>query len=444
MLASMAHPTAEGQQMRATREEIFAALDVARGETFKLYDWLRDPRDARQRANPNFRPLLWHLGHIGAFEEWWLLIRLGGATPLNPRYQVIFDPLKTPREDSDGLPPREELEAYLAGVRREVERIYLKDNRPSSDPLLKDDYIFHLVLEHEYQHQETLSYLLQMLPPDRKQRPDGNHPPVPSPAITRGEMVKVSGGNFLLGASGAPFVYDNEEPLHEVEVPDFRLDRYLTTNAEYAEFVAAGGYRERSLWSEAGWAWKEEGRITRPHYWTTDEPVAVQEMFAEIALNPHLPVTGVSWHEATAYARFVGKRLPTEVEWEKAATWENGTKHKRRYPWGDSAPSPEFVNFNGHYLGTTPVGAFPAGASAAGCLDMGGNVWEWTSTIFDGYTGFSPYPYPEYSEIWFDGDHRILKGGSWMTRAPLLRASFRNFFRPGFRYAFAGFRCAAD
>jgi iron(II)-dependent oxidoreductase len=167
-------------------------------------------------------------------------------------------------------------------------------------------------------------------------------------------------------------------------------------------------------------------------------------MFAEAAMNPNLPVTGVSWHEAMAYARFVGKRLPTEAEWEKAATWENETKRKRRFPWGDAAPSPEIVNFNGHYLGPTPVGAFPAGASAAGCLDMGGNVWEWTSTTFDEYPGFSPYPYPEYSEIWFDGDHRVLKGGSWMTRAPLLRASFRNFFRLGFRYAFAGFRCAAD
>jgi iron(II)-dependent oxidoreductase len=361
MLASMAHPTAEGQPTRATRAELFNALDAARLETFKLYAWLRDPRDAQQRAIPNFRPLLWHLGHIGAFEEWWLLIRLGGAAPLIPHYQIIFDPIKTPREDSAELPRREELEAYLAGVRREVERIYLKDTPSSSDPLLKDDYIFHLVLEHEYQHQETLSYLLQMLPSDRKQRPAGGHPPVSSPAITRGEMVKVSGGNFLLGANGAPFVYDNEEPLHEVVVPDFHLDRYLTTNAEYAEFIAAGGYEQRSLWSEAGWAWKEEQQITRPLYWTTGEPVTVQEMFAEAAMNPNLPVTGVSWHEAMAYARFVGKRLPTEAEWEKAATWENETKRKRRFPWGDAAPSPEIVNFNGHYLGPTPVGAFPAG-----------------------------------------------------------------------------------
>ena len=167
-------------------------------------------------------------------------------------------------------------------------------------------------------------------------------------------------------------------------------------------------------------------------------------MFDEDELNPKHPVTGVSWHEAEAYARFMNKRLPTEEEWERAASWDEKRKSKRRFAWGNDEPSFVLCNFNFHFWGTTAVGSFPAGASAAGCLDMIGNVWEWTSTPFAGYTGFKAFPYPEYSEVWFDGDHRILRGGSWATRAPLLRTTFRNFFRRQFRIAFAGIRCAAD
>lgn len=433
--------------MTESREEMIAALAAARAETFRIYDWLIEREDARRRAHPSFRPMLWHLGHIGAFEEWWLLIRLQKSAPLNARYQVIFDPIKTPRESSDDLPPRAEIEEYLSRVRSEVERIYLGSRSSGSDPLLERDYIFHLVLEHEYQHQETLSYLLQMMPPERKRKPspDRIHAlPAAARSIERGAMVRVPGGRFLLGATSAPFVYDNELPAHEIELDDFRLDRHLVTNGEYAEFIAAGGYEQPALWSEAGWRWKEEQRIERPLYWSSGERIEEQQMFSSEALDADLPVTGVSWYEASAYARFVGKRLPTEAEWERAAAWDGEKDSKRLFPWGDEAPDPARVNFGGHYLGPTPVGALAEGASASGCLDMGGNLWEWTSTTFAGYPGFEPYPYAEYSELWFDGDHRVLKGGSWMTRAPLLRASFRNFFRPGFRQAFAGFRCAAD
>ena len=152
----------------------------------------------------------------------------------------------------------------------------------------------------------------------------------------------------------------------------------------------------------------------------------------------------MSWHEAMAYARFTGKRLPTEAEWEKAASWDASSQTKRRFSWGDDPTKSCVANYNFAHWGTTPVTAHAEGASAYGCVDMTGNVWEWTATIFDAYPGFAVYPYPEYSELWFDGDHRVLKGGSWATQLPLLRCSFRNFWRPGFRIAFAGFRCAAD
>jgi formylglycine-generating enzyme required for sulfatase activity len=167
-------------------------------------------------------------------------------------------------------------------------------------------------------------------------------------------------------------------------------------------------------------------------------------MFEYAPLKSDHPVTGVSWYEASSYARFVGKRLPTEAEWEKAASWDPGASAKRRFSWGDKPATSELANFNFDNWGTTAAGSHPAGQSAYGCFDMTGNVWEWTSSEFAAYPGFKAYPYAEYSELWFDGDHRVMKGGSWATRGPLLRCSFRNFWRPRFRYAIAGLRCAAD
>jgi ergothioneine biosynthesis protein EgtB len=306
-----------------------------------------------------------------------------------------------------------------------------------------------MVLEHEYQHQETLAYLLQMLDPALKVKNEGvafrgGKNPVSFSSLTEA-MVRVPGGAFELGSRGYPFAYDNEQPPHAVTLQDFRIDRYPVTNAEYEQFVEAGGYRTRSLWSDEGWAWVEENRIESPLYWSraaADGRWDLQGMFEVTPLPQDHPVTGVSWHEASAYARFAGKRLPTEAEWEKAAAWDTDTETRRRFSWGDEPATPELANYANHNWGTTSVGAHPEGRSAYGCFDMTGNVWEWTASVFAPYPGFEAYPYREYSELWFDGDHRILKGGSWTTREPLLRASFRNFFRPRFRAAFAGFRCA--
>jgi iron(II)-dependent oxidoreductase len=260
-------------------------------------------------------------------------------------------------------------------------------------------------------------------------------------------MIKVEGGPFEMGSDGYPFAYDNERLAHTVELADFRIDAYPVTAGEYAEFIEAGGYRTRSLWSDQGWEWKETNHIYAPEYWSRSDDShetrwRVREMFEDTAMRADHPVTGVSWYEADAYARFVGKRLPTEAEWEKAASWDPAADRKRRFSWGDE-PGDQ-GNFGFRNWGTTPVRTFAKGASAYGCLDMTGNVWEWTASRFDAYPGFKAFPYPEYSAIWFDGDHRVMKGGSWATRLPLLRCSFRNFWRPQFRIAFSGFRCAAD
>ena len=459
--------------------QIAEMLEATRAATLRLFDTAAREADLHESPGGGFRPIIWHLAHIGVFEAYWILQKVKGDAAPDARYERLFDPIATPRENSKDLPTRREMEAYLSRVRSATLR-YLEDARfdeLAATPLLRDGYVFQLVLEHERQHQETLAYLLHMLDPAKKRRATAleTHgattaklhdamtgglrvapvPPSATSAPVVRDMVAVPAGEVLLGAPWRMFVYDNELPAHTVSLAAFKIDRLLTTNEEYAHFIAEGGYARREWWDEEGWHWRERENWTRPLYWTPrsfdgdgDEADAprwsVRTMFEEGALKPEHPVAGVSWYEAAAYARFAGKRLPTEAEWEKAASWDAENSSRRLFAWGDDAPHAAHGNFDLRHWDTTPVGSFPAGASRYGCLDMTGNVWEWTSDPFAGYAGFAAYPYPEYSEAWFDGDHRVLKGGSWATHPSILRTSFRNFFRRHFRIAFAGIRCAAD
>ncbi|MDQ1591879.1 MAG: gamma-glutamyl hercynylcysteine S-oxide synthase [Pyrinomonadaceae bacterium] len=461
--------------------QIAEMLEATRAVTLRLFDTVAREADLHESPGGGFRPVIWHLAHIGVFEAYWILQKVKGDAAPDARYERIFDPIATPRENSKNLPARGEMEAYLARVRDATLR-YLEearfDDTPTQSTLLRDGYVFRLVLEHERQHQETLAYLLHMLDPAKKKRalPDsqgaaannshdtttgGSHDASQvaarasssaAPAVVARDMVTVAAGEFTLGAPWRMFVYDNELPAHAVALPAFKIDRLPATNEEYAHFIAEGGYARREWWDEEGWQWRERENWTRPLYWmesvegdaTAARGWSVRTMFEEGALKPEHPVAGVSWYEASAYARFKGKRLPTEAEWEKAASWDAREGRKRLYAWGDDAPDETRGNFDLRLWDTTPVGSFPAGASGYGCLDMTGNVWEWTSDPFMGYEGFRAHPYPEYSETWFDGDHRVLKGGSWATHPSILRTSFRNFFRRHFRIAFAGIRCAAD
>ena len=442
-------------------DAVAECMRESREFTRAMFDLVKDERDLRRPPADGFRPILWHLGHVGAFESYWILQRVKGDPTFAPRYDAVFDPIKTPREDANNLPPIAEIERYLRRVREETLGFLhsIKDDR--SHTLLRDGYIFNLVIEHEYQHQETLAYLLHLLAPelksgvwnlesgvwDRGAEETARNSALSTQHSALGDMVTVPGGPFEMGGRGYPFAYDNEQPPQVIELESFRMDRYPVTNGAYAEFIAAGGYTTRSLWSDAGWEWKEKNAIHAPLYWSrsaADERWRVRGMFDEAEMLDDHPVSGVSWYEATAYARFVGKRLPTEAEWEKAASWDAASQAKRRFSWGDDPNRQGVANYGFEYWSTTPVTAHEAGASAYGSVDMSGNVWEWTATVFDGFAGFAAFPYPEYSELWFDGDHHVLKGGSWATRLPLLRTSFRNFWRPGFRIAFAGLRCAAD
>jgi iron(II)-dependent oxidoreductase len=404
-----------------------------RAETLSLLALVSEA-DAARIVHEHWSPLRWHLGHVAHIESLWIRQRIARKPSLNERYDVLFDPDRYPREERSNLPALGEIRAYAESVRRETLDYVARGAFPEDDPLQRGGYIAEFLWEHEAQHQELMTLILQLFEPGAKR---GRTPAAPPPARDRG-MVRVPGGELTLGSNGPGFTYDNEKPEHRVRVAEFRVGRVPVTNGEFAAFAAEGGYGRRELWSDAGWAWVREERPQAPLHWRR-EGAGWRErtMFEEVALRPDHPVTGVCAFEAEAYARFAGKRLPTEAEWEMAARGPDG----RRYPWG-SADADGRANGARRFWGTTPVGAFAEGASPCGALDMAGNLWEWTATPFAPYPGFRPFPYPEYSEPYFDGGHVVLRGGSWATQGPLLRSTFRNWYPPYQRAILAGFRCA--
>jgi iron(II)-dependent oxidoreductase len=263
-------------------------------------------------------------------------------------------------------------------------------------------------------------------------------------------MVTVPAGECTIGAAaregarGPRFAYDNERPLHRTDVRGYQIGRTAITNATYLTFVEGGGYERREWWSDEGWAWKEEYDITKPGGWTADHG-SEWRLGALEPLDPHRPVVHISWFEADAFARAHGARLPTEIEWEKAATWDQEVSAARLFPWGDDPPRPgAHANIDQLDRGTASAGSFPAGASPYGCLDMIGDVWEWTGSDFRAYPGFVAYPYKQYSEVFFGHEYKVLRGGSWATRTLVASPTFRNWDYPQRRQIFAGVRIAGD
>jgi iron(II)-dependent oxidoreductase len=386
-------------------------------------------------------PLVWDLGHIAAFEDLWLVHRYGGEPMLRGDLAEVYDAFETPRAHRGELPylrcgaARE----YLAEVRERV--LGLTDQRGAGDGLLHE-----LVIRHETQHNETMLQTLGLArlrdydPRDHIELPRG---PANGVRHTGLELVEVPAGEFEMGAPAAGFAYDNERPRHRVDVPTFHIGRSPITNATFLTFVEGGGYERRELWSEEAWRWKEQYDITHPMQWTDDGREWRIGGFEP--LDPDKPVVHVSWFEADAFARAHDARLPTEVEWEKAATWDQATGATRRYPWGDEPPVEQVhANLGQLAFGPAPVGAYAEGAAPSGCLGMLGDVWEWTSSEFCGYSDFVAHPYPEYSEVFFDDGYRVLRGGSWATSARVATPTFRNWDHPQRRQIFAGLRIARD
>jgi gamma-glutamyl hercynylcysteine S-oxide synthase len=246
-------------------------------------------------------------------------------------------------------------------------------------------------------------------------------------------MVSIPGGEYTIGTNDRSAAYDNERPRHIVTLAPYRMDVTPVTNGAYLAFIADGGYSRPELWSPAGLQWLAQSRAVAPMYWSVTA-----------SIDPTRPVAHVSYYEAEAFARWAGKRLPTEAEWEVAATWDPAIGAARLYPWGDEPPTTALANLDQLGFDTAPVGAYPRNVSPFGCTGMIGDVWEWTSTDFGPYPGFEAFPYREYSEVFFGNEYKILRGGSWATRIPVARSSFRNWDYPVRRQIFSGFRCAAD
>jgi iron(II)-dependent oxidoreductase len=412
------------------------ALTATRERTLELVAGLPDAELDRVHSTL-MSPLAWDLGHIAAFEDLWLVHRHGGRPLLREDLIDVYDAMETPRARRGELPFLSAAEAreYLDRVRSRTLEVI--------DAMGVGDGVRHeLVVRHEQQHNETMLQTLELARLDPGLDPLAL-PAAPGRPPTGLELVAVAGGECTIGAPDANgFAYDNERPRHRVEVPHFEIGRTPVTNATFLTFAEGGGYERREWWSDEGWAWKEQYDITRPGGWTPDHR-GEWRLGRRVALDPHRPVVHVSWFEADAFARSHGLRLPTEVEWEKAATWDQETATARRYPWGEARPLAGLhANLDRRGGGTAPAGAYPAGRSPWGCLGMIGDVWEWTASEFTPYPGFAAFPYREYSEPFFDHGYRVLRGGSWATAARVATPSFRNWDLPQRRQIFSGFRVA--
>jgi len=417
-----------------SQEDLAVRFEQARRGTLRLLELVDEEAFAAQ-PDPEFSPIGWHFGHVAAFEEYWLLERCRGRPPCDEGYRRLFSPRDTAKPDRRNLPGREQVAAYAAAVRAEV-LDYLAGALGSSPQV---ESVARTVLQHEYQHGELMAVVLQMQPRDRL--PNARlvaGAPAPTP------LVRVPAGEFRMGRNRCGDWYDNEAPAHDVWLDEYFIEERPVTNAQFAAFVEAGGYACARWWTKKGWDWREANRIAAPQYWQHDGRGWRNEgFFGDGTLLPDAPVCGVSWYEADAYARWAGRRLPTEAEWEKAAAWDPASGRCSPYAWGHVPPSPIRCNLGRYFGGPTAAGRFAAVRSAAGCADMNGNVWEWTATPFAPYDGFVAYPYPEYSVPYFDGRHMVLRGGSWASSATIVRNTFRNWYPPAARRIFAGFRCAA-
>ena len=439
------------KSIQSSKEAIYHDLQQCRRGTFKLFADIDYDTFCRQ-AHPDFSPVGWHLGHIAYTEDLWLLQRCAELKPVFPEYHQLFAADILPKEQRVFLPALPEVELYLDAVRKKV-LDYLE-----VAPIDQQERLWRFIIQHESQHCETVAFVLQMQrkegrlatsnvrdltdvtdrgkEPEERLITDSQLPitnsqlPIPNYQLPiTDSAIEIPGGEFYMGSDAAEAL-DNERSRHLCYLEAYAIDRYPVTCRQYRDFMTSGGYQNPDWWSVEGWEWLKVHLVDRPLYWSENP-----------AFNNH-PVCGVSWYEAEAYCNFTGKRLPSEAEWEKAASWDAANQTYRIYPWGESQPNASLCNHSNNLASTSPVDAFPKGASAIGCCDMLGNVWEWTASTFDAYPGFESYPYKGYSQVYFDGEHRVLKGGSWATFSQAMRSSFRNWYYPGVRQIIAGFRCA--
>lgn len=432
---------------QVTSEQLILTLRSARQRTLELLEGLT----AEQLVGPKLpilNPTIWEIGHVAWFYEFFILRREYGHQPLLDRGDALYDSIAVAHNTRWDLPvyPLGEMKDYMAAV-QETLISRLEDGLASE----RDSYLYQFTAFHEDMHDEAFTWARQTLAyPTPVFRPDG--------AVTAQRLavtgaldgdVHIPGGTFQLGSRPEDaFVFDNEKWAHDVEVAAFHMARAPVTCGQFAEFVEDGGYTTDAYWSEDGLAWRRDAGAEHPVFWMRDGTggwrVRLFDQWRDLA--PDTPVVHVNWHEANAWCSWAGRRLPSEAEWEFAATMRpdgSGGLTKADYPWGSDRITPDRANMDGFGMGCAEVADYPAGENAWGCRQLIGNVWEWTADTFNPFDGFAPDDYREYSEPLF-GDTKVLRGGSWVTRSRYINAKYRNYFPPHRQDIFAGFRtCAA-
>lgn len=403
-----------------SRESLQQAFQACRAETLNLLAAI-EPHWWSCQLHPDFSPIGWHFGHIAFTEGYWLLEHCQSQVAPLAQYRNLFRADGLCKAERQRLPSPAVIFDYLQQVRDQALSYLVQA------PLEGQARLCWWLIQHESQHTETIVFLRHLAQYALHAPTVSTILDLPAPAQT--PVLAIPAGGFEMG-SNALIAQDNERPSYTVFLETYWLEQYPVTQGQYQQFIQAGGYQTPDYWSPEGWQWRQGQEIHCPLYWWPQPGTW------------HHPVYGVSYYEAQAYANFVGRRLPTEAEWEKAARWPSSLDISATHP--PSVPASAWGNFNQWQGQTTPVGHFPQGRSLAGCDDLLGNVWEWTSSLFAPYPGFEPYPYPGYSQVYFDQQHYVLRGGSWATRPWALRASFRNWYHPWVRQILAGFRCAVS
>jgi gamma-glutamyl hercynylcysteine S-oxide synthase len=421
---------------------LFRRLCDARQLTDDLFDIVRTD-SLYERPIPERHRLIFYVGHLEAFD--WNLLRQQHASLRSPQpaYDQLFafgiDPVDggLPTDRPEDWPSLSDVLAYKAGTRSQIDS--LLETRQLED----ESTLLNVAIEHRLMHAETLAYLFHRMPYEQKHVQAQS---IETGGACRPEMISIPAGRVTLGVgrNDGQFGWDNEFDSHHVEVPEFTIDKFMVTSGEYLQFLLAGGYDDQKLWSDADWKWIQAQQIRQPAFWERrNEKWFWRGMFEPIELPLDWPVY-VSHAEANAYARWVGKTLPTEAQWHRAA-YGSTNANEREYPWGNDAQVQGRGNFDAERWDPSPVNAGAENVSAFGVAGMLGNGWEWASTEFAPFPGFAAFPfYPGYSANFFDGQHFVLKGGSARTAAPLLRRSFRNWFQPHYQYAYTGFRCVSN
>jgi len=436
------------QRESAVGDLLLERVSDARRRSDALFEIVRDEA-MYDRPIPERHRIIFYVGHLEAFD--WNLLHESvlGLRSFHPEFDHLFafgiDPVGggLPNDQPSDWPSLDRVSEYVRKIRTSLDERLMGNggNGARQRDGFSLETLLNVAIEHRLMHLETLAYMLHQLPLERKIPQAGSVTPLASPLAY--SMIKIPGGAVRLGlkrGSGV-FGWDNEFEAHAAEVPAFEIDRYMVRNGQFREFLKDGGYERRELWGDADWEWKSAGDISCPVFWREQDGAWLyRTMFGEIPLPLQWPAY-VSHAEASAYARWAGKTLPKEEQWQRAA-YGSRDEAERLYPWGNEAPGPKHGNFDFERWDPAPVNAHPQGSSAFGVEGMLGNGWEWTSSVFGPFPGFEPFPfYRGYSADFFDGKHFVMKGGSARTAACMLRPTFRNWFQPHYQYVYAGFRC---